>query len=828
MLSKFGTEASFSIFAKSRPHKIAFLIDPQNLPNKLLNAIFEHNITSWGGRYNPIIPCNGKEISDEYWSLLVFSDPDIVYSYIDLDDGLVEKIDREISPFYLLGANQQLLKKGSYRVSISPGVLSNEELLNNLPKFKRPWHFDERCSIAIFKIQEDWENYDFILRNFGFFQHALGVFMKAKDTEWTIELAQKMEGINTFEIDGRENLSDILLKLSKNRAVIYPIQISEDPGSYSRGSYEEEDRDFLLAVGDNILNVLYTWNRIHVLNQVQRKQISQMWIPDLLLHNEGFMSALREFINYYLQIQNQPLPRLILVSYDKPRKELEEIATIFQKDLHCRVDIRSSSENAVLPFIKSKPEWFSVPNKLRELFRVNGRNVFIPNRPPLPVGYRGRFYSAAWMLDLNISYRPEQFSYTNAEYCWNLPRRPGISYLFVKHPSRINKYGAISVEAKTNDHNIEITIPDDIDVFHQLICGFYDYHYTNDLRKKKERIYGHIRYSEKGKYLSGVIGLFPSLWHANHCFENRYWRGIFEYLSHVSVGKESKLFSEITNKVEKGLKLLGQDFQNDIERAKEFFSNYLLSKLRKVKYDDEVDFNFFCRHLQKEREEFRKKYDLGNSFEYTEKDLKNDLYQALQQLTESEIILQGIRPKCGGCGYKNWYSIDEVKSDLICKGCHTPFKFPVEEKWFYKLNELIRNTILHQGVMATLLCLGHIFHNSRLSFIYSPNLLLFKKYGDKTPDYELDIICISNGRFIIGEVKNSAKLFRKSDFTKMEDVAIKLRPDKVIMYAMKGPYDRVITLTKELKKKLQPFGIETEFIHASDRLEEPEFHANPF
>lgn len=821
-------ETSFSISAKSRPLRVAVLIDPQNAPAKLINTILEYNITRWGGRYNPIIPCDGKEISEGYWSLLVFSDPDVVYSYVKLDGALVERIDREISPFHLLCADQDLLKKGHYHVSISAGALGNEELLNDLSRFKQPWHFDERCSIAIFKIQEDGENYDFILPNFGVFRHALRIYMKAKETEWRIELSQKLSGINTFEIDGRENLSDILLKLSRNRTVIYPIQISEEPGSYVPGRYQEEDRDYLLAIGDNVLNVLYTWNRIHVLNQLQRKQISQIWIPEILLHNEESMSAVKQFTDYYLQMRNQPYPRLILVSYDKSRRQLEELGSLLKKDLHCRVDIRCSSENADFPVVRSRDERFSPLHKPGELLRVNGTNVFIPNKPPLPIRHHGASHSGEWMVDLHIAYRPERFFYTNVGYCWNLPRRPGISHLFVKQPSRINKYGEISVEVGTNNHNIEIAIPDDRAVFHQLICKFYDYMYTNDLRKKKDSVYKHIRSSEKGKYLSGVIGLFPSLWHAGFCFENRYWRRIFEYLSHVRADKESKLLSEIRNKVEKGLKSLGQKYQDDTGAAKEFFSNYLLAEVRKLKYDDEVDFDFFCRHLQKEREEFRKKNDRVNRFEYTEQDLKNDLYRALQKLTESQILLQGIRPTCRKCGYTNWYSIDEVKSHLICKGCHTPFKLPVEAKWFYKSNELIKNTILRQGVMATLLCLGQIFSNSHLSFIYSPNLLLFRKYEDRNPDCELDIVCISNGCFIIGEAKSSAKLFSESDFTRMEDIAIKIKPDKVIMYAMRGPYIRVKSLTLRLRKRLQPFGIETEFIHASQHIEQPIFRADPF
>ena len=207
---------------------------------------------------------------------------------------------------------------------------------------------------------------------------------------------------------------------------------------------------------------------------------------------------------------------------------------------------------------------------------------------------------------------------------------------------------------------------------------------------------------------------------------------------------------------------------------------------------------------KEEREEFIKSNNYS-MFAYTDDELNEELKSSLQDLLDSNILFQGIRPSCPYCGFRNWYDLKDINTELICKGCHKEFKFPTEIGWYYRLNELIKRTIIFQGVMATLLCLGNILQFSRESFLFFPNICLFKDYENEESDVELDIICISDGNFIIGEVKNSAKLFYPSDFDKIGEVALKLRPDKIIIYAFEGPYKKVEELTNELNNKMKSY-----------------------
>ena len=60
----------FSIYVRNRPIRVAHLVDASRVPEKLVDAIVEYNISRWGGRYNPIIFTDGADIDDLQWTFL--------------------------------------------------------------------------------------------------------------------------------------------------------------------------------------------------------------------------------------------------------------------------------------------------------------------------------------------------------------------------------------------------------------------------------------------------------------------------------------------------------------------------------------------------------------------------------------------------------------------------------------------------------------------------------------------------------------------------------------------------------------------------------------
>jgi hypothetical protein len=827
MNSEHSYQESYSILVKHRPIRKAYLVNPIQTPEKLLNEIIKNNFEQWGGRYNLIIPTDGVNISDSFWNLLILTDPDIVYSFVNMDKDLVDRIDREVSPYLFDYKDIESLVNNHYYLSDSEFSMNNSPIIHQILHSTINPYFVEKPLLIVFKIDEDDPNYDLILWNFGIQHKMLNKWKSWKENKWHIDVVEKYQDIERVEFYQNMNLSEIFTRLSNQQTVFPSFVISESPGSFVPYDYKDRDKGFLLAIGNNSLNKLYLWNRIHILDECYRKVLCQLWIPESLLSDKEAFGSLIIFINKTVGGFSEDAQRVILVSSDKNRKELDEISDSLKKGINAsiKVEIRCSSENFQFPLIKLDDPLLSF-QKQGELFKVHGKKVILPNNPPIDISDDNPLESGSIMVDLDIMYHPEQFFYTDTQYWFNLPRKTGITHLFTDKPSRINRKGNISLKIEAKNRNIEITIPENVDIFYQLVSPYYGSFYNKDIRGKNETSFGNIELSDKGQYLRGVLGLFPSVWHASQFFSNRFWRDIFEDLSSIKKNTKVNLMIEIRNKVDKGFQFLNNDFETITEDSKVFFTNYLFELLNKVKG---VDYNFisldkFARRLKKERDEFKTKFDENNRFSNTEDELSRDLKEALQELTEEKILIQGVRPKCMKCGYRNWYSLEEISSIVICKGCHSSFFLPVESKWFYKLNELMKNTIIHQGVMPTLLCLGEVLNNSRSSFIYSPNLSLFKNRDDRAETAELDIVCISDGKFIIGEVKNSGSLFNPSEFAKMYELAKIIRPDKVLMYAFKAPYERAVELTKELKSNLSDYHIDVEFLHAPESIDDPQFN----
>jgi hypothetical protein len=515
--ANYNNQSSYSVFTRHRPIRIAFLLDPANASDDLLNTILEFNLQLWGGRYNPIIPCNGAEISESFWRLLVFSDPDIVISYVKLQDDLIEKIDRKVSPYYLKYADDGRL---SFSFAGNEPI-ANEFLIKDINNLGLRPFYAVKCPLVVFKMRETSSNRSFLLRNFGHLPYMLQFITKPGDKEFRPELNTIYQEIDTYQIDGDNKLENIIDDLSKKKTLIYPMSISAFPVSRPAQVELHNDHGFHLAIGDDILNFLYLWNRSHI---SAPHRFDQMFIPEGILGDTGSLNSIKRLLGNYVYRGGA---ELTLISSNKTGEELNKLAEFFKKDTYWRVKT-ISSEGFCFPMIAKSDLIPFDYEKTGETYKFYDKTALIPNKGPLPTGASLFSQKGSWVLDTNIIYRPERFSYTNQEYWWNLPRRSGISFIFQEKNrlSRINKYGCISFEVESSEKNIEVLIPDDMSVFRQLISPSYSRSYRDDIREEKVVHYDSLYYSEKGRYLDGVVGLFPSLWHANKCFEERLWRKI--------------------------------------------------------------------------------------------------------------------------------------------------------------------------------------------------------------------------------------------------------------------------------------------------------------
>ncbi len=195
----------------------------------------------------------------------------------------------------------------------------------------------------------------------------------------------------------------------------------------------------------------------------------------------------------------------------------------------------------------------------------------------------------------------------------------------------------------------------------------------------------------------------------------------------------------------------------------------------------------------------------GETFK-NEENLEMGLKSTLEELCNYRVFLKGFNLKCRKCSSQFWYPLNEVKETISCKGCLEDFQFPVEPNFAYKLNDLIKNNIfrsstVRDGNLTVIRTLVNIHGRSLLSFYYSPQIIFYDNYHSKTPCAELDIACLSDGQFIIGEAKHDSKAFsadKNKALHSLAEVAKAIRPDKIVLSCYLDRYNRLENAKKSL------------------------------
>ncbi|KZX16894.1 hypothetical protein MBCUT_04420 [Methanobrevibacter cuticularis] len=166
--------------------------------------------------------------------------------------------------------------------------------------------------------------------------------------------------------------------------------------------------------------------------------------------------------------------------------------------------------------------------------------------------------------------------------------------------------------------------------------------------------------------------------------------------------------------------------------------------------------------------------------------LKDEMNIIVNDFIEKDILHRGFIFKCEKCKYTGWYDIEDVNTKFKCRRCGTTQYYnskhlvrqnSVEPEWFYKLDETI-----YQGydndMIVPILTLGRIKEESK-SFHYINEIEIREKKFPKVQYMEIDICCISDGDFVIGECKKENSL-SEADIKKYKYLYNKIGAHKLI------------------------------------------------
>ena len=475
----------------------------------------------------------------------------------------------------------------------------------------------------------------------------------------------------------------------------------------------------------SISNLIYYWNRL----LFEGRNIIYLTIEELeLLSNDEYFGGL-----LYDLSNDQAIK---VVSHNLSKEELQKIITE-------KFNPISSYRRFQFKDIESFPYEILDANGL---FERNYGEVFLTQTlitekglfhlPKLSFTNEVGFHPQKWAVDIEL----KKFGENNYQNEIKFPFTTETWQIIKNVEGRINRKREISIivhnQQNTSD-NLEITIPEFGDLLHQLIS-----HPKIHGQTVNTKYIDISRHDASNRLLAFLKTFNFNFWTIDDFFTDKFWVDLFEELiTNERVAGDSIHFDEIKFKAiqvleQKGILLgnKGETFQN-------------------------------------------------------EENLELGLKETIDELCNYRLFLKGLKLKCPKCTSEFWYPISEVNEIINCKGCLESFKLPIEPKFSYKLNDLIKNNIFQSktsrdGNLTVIRTLASIQDSSRLSFEYSPQLNLYDNLKTRRPCSEMDIVCLSDGKFIIGEAKHNSLAFSENNnkaLKSLVELAKEIYPDKIVL-----------------------------------------------
>ncbi len=774
----------YSIYVDHRPFRIAFLVNPADGLD-WFDAIFKYNNGKWGGRFNAIFFTDGQTIDEKWWNFLREYDPDIVKTTVTLSEELEKRIHTFLSPLAI-----EQVDPGHKFISLRDDPLDILPTKKNVSTVARDYLRDE-SSLVLFEVDETTPEIIklFLNRSFG--------LIKDRERFYThLELALEECSLKTYKVTDFASLNTALLDLGEFRnRVVFPIQICSLPNTFKDTQYSHLTEKFAVIIGDSIQELTYFWNRPLIIRNWMRTYFTQLWVPEEIISNDEVHAGLGKFINRYTgQTGNNDHHGAHFVSFTLPEDRLRTIADSFRENFWHPRTVAHLTEPQIPEYGQRAP--FLMLKRGLDFYRAHSTEEhLVLTEPTVKQGGMGGQH---WFTDVYIQYRPEKFlNIHGKDYWWKLPRRNDIlrETGFFNRAARINEHGMFSVlmsrahEFDQEANHLVVKLPEDRGVFHTLLCGpAFDCTDMGRGRRFNTKPFYHMQRSDQGQYLDGVLSLFPDLLNAHSIFEERFWRNVFQKMSNQSDVQDAQKKTEITNTLKKAIDR-GRDFKESDEDLEWLAGKVLVYSKNHARQEVDLSFKELSDEAQAETDAYNANPS-GQVIPYDPEELK----RSISTLMNWKVLSAGVRPKCPKCGYRIWYSVDELSQKIDCRGCGYNFTLAAEESWYYRLNSLVRAAVSVHGTVPVLMVLGQLMSDSRSSFLYQPSMELMNRAGDNeyTIEAEVDLLCIKDGEFIIGEIKRSAGLFDQGDFDKIERLARAVKPDQILFSSLDKQPNRFV------------------------------------
>lgn len=672
----------------------------------------------WGGNYFIIIPTDGNEISESFWSLLLAYDPDYLWNFNlnTFDSNLKSILKLRIAPFHFKDSIFEIrglpLTDNSYPCTSLINILDNCDFpkeLNNINGF------DGIEQLVVYATT-------------GFVNES---FEKELKEKFDISINATNYKANKWKI-----LKSVLGQKSYDKSLEkYPFLLSKiQLGFHRRIEFFENNEATIVIVG----NTLEDFCLYYCLSRMRNKisWLSSEWLEeenknDFDSNFSNFARSLRSLVDifnsnsgtylYSLSLDNTEISTISELLNSK--LETFSISTEFQINETSKSNTKASLSNSI-EFLLEHPIRTSEKDNLEREYTypiVNGRTP-AGIETPKPTSFKHiPPYHHFWITELKIDdYQPPRHPLLGSEMVTGIQTAGGKSGRITNDGIAYFSPNHSYYRQTTIDYNLakpKIVLLNAFEIFSKL---FQSLDYESNI-------------SDKGFYALDSLQKFGGLRAFARVLKSN-WRKVLEKYLDKKGGK-------------KGVDDEGS-FLKDGRRYLDFKSiNKIIGSEQKTTdlIDELIDRTVFYRGIIL-RCEFCKNVDW---FNISELDKEFQCKRCIRKQVIKQFNYRTNEPLW-------YYKLDE----LVYQGLDHNYDVPI----------LATNRIFEDANKA-----NHFF-NPELK--YSTEIELKDKKTGKSK-FELDICCIANGKLIIGEAKSTDSL-KNADVKKYRELGEKLGVSKVV------------------------------------------------
>ena len=835
-------------WVRSRPLRVAFLVQDGEHASTMLDGIFADCYSRWGGRFSLVVPCQGSKIPPAYWPWLETYDPDIVYSYIRLSDDDILELHERLSPadyrFHEMGREPRLDVYGfKPRFHFSP-------LFSLSTIFRLARHSPRTGAVAPIQIVDCWHTElesQFLTDNFGTYlrSRASGMYPADATSSATLLHIVRPEVQAERRYGVPPNLRSVPDELTAFREVVDGRAITMSLASMLFAPRLEVDGGrwsgaFNLVIGDTFADRILFWNARLLIPPWLDNELCCLRVSAEQLADKEFLAVLGEMLKRRNPVTDgqggQPHLAIRSMSLNAARLEEAKRAIDSTKPWGMVMTPATTSLEDVIPAADALHRARETSTFDRGFLRHSDWIPFdwvMPSaRPPVATPShlsdappRQAFTVGCWGTDVTFEHegpRPRLGDINRL----TLPRRWRMAGAFKVTmteghanesfpPPRRNRSGDVSIFTSIGRAVETVHVPTAQEAIgYALALDGLRYGPirpgTNPYPPNKT---GWLRPSNEARYLVGVLGLAGGLWRAEQLLLHPYLRDMVARLG----GTPDLTDDQVTPTINRLQKRFRQNPIIDIrqEQDKQVLGRMIIKAAQSisqpreaVKYDDLRERwrvyreQFWAQHPQQAQGDPDVDWD---AMEIASLD------SCLVEMRRRQIIYQGHLWVCRKCHHRNWVGLGSLSSELQCDVCKRTVDMPVQISWLFRPNEFLIESLRLHSILSLIWLLSALRHRSRHSFLYiEPTWFGYDPDAPK-PDAEADLLVVVDGEALLCEAKSSWRGLRKTDLTDFVTLAIRLRPDIALLAVMEDGAGPEVDLA-DARTRLEAVGIRFEVL----------------